>query len=239
MGIPSNYTYLLLDIGSVAIPLILSFDKKVQFYKQWWRLFPAMLIGGLSFLLWDEWFTRMQVWQFNPVYITGIYWGHLPLEEWLFFFLIPYACIFVYECFRAYFNPFFESISINLSKIVAIVLSIIFISIAIIFNDRIYTLITFLGAGVMLILNLLLFKGKKFMLFIGMWIIHLIPFYIINGVLTSLPVVIYNNSENMNFRIGSVPFEDAFYSMFLLLINITIYELLGKWRSNRQKTILN
>jgi len=51
-----------------------------------------------------------------------------------------------------------------------------------------------------------------------MWLIHLIPFFAVNGVLTALPIVWYNNSENLNVRLGSVPFEDAFYSLLLLLI---------------------
>jgi len=51
-----------------------------------------------------------------------------------------------------------------------------------------------------------------------MWLIHLIPFFAVNGVLTALPIVWYNNSENLNVRLGSVPVEDAFYSLLLLLI---------------------
>ena len=81
----SHYTYLVLDIASVLFPLALSFDKKVAFYKLWKYLFPAMVISGAFFILWDVLFTAQGVWGFNPKYITGINVFNLPIEEVLFF----------------------------------------------------------------------------------------------------------------------------------------------------------
>jgi lycopene cyclase domain-containing protein len=52
----------------------------------------------------------------------------------------------------------------------------------------------------------------------------LIPFLIVNGLLTSIPVVLYNNEENLNFRIYSIPFEDVFYGMLLIMMNVIGYE---------------
>ena len=51
-----------------------------------------------------------------------------------------------------------------------------------------------------------------------MWLVHLLPFFTINGVLTALPIVWYNDNENLGIRLGTVPLEDAFYSLLLLLI---------------------
>jgi lycopene cyclase domain-containing protein len=56
------------------------------------------------------------------------------------------------------------------------------------------------------------------------YLIVLMPFYIINGILTSLPIVIYNNAENIGKRIGTIPFEDHFYCMALLLMNVGFFE---------------
>jgi lycopene cyclase domain-containing protein len=51
---------------------------------------------------------------------------------------------------------------------------------------------------------------------------------VVNGLLTSLPVVIYDNSENLNIRVGSIPVEDFVYCLILLGMNIGLYELLKR-----------
>ena len=91
------YTYLLINIFSILIPLLFSFEKRLSFYKLWKALFPAVLITGSFFIVWDHYMTLWNVWQFNPAYVLGInVWG-LPIEEWLFFLTIPYSCLFIYE----------------------------------------------------------------------------------------------------------------------------------------------
>ncbi|MBU1760481.1 MAG: lycopene cyclase domain-containing protein, partial [Bacteroidetes bacterium] len=56
------------------------------------------------------------------------------------------------------------------------------------------------------------------------YLVSLIPFYMVNGILTAIPIVMYNNAENMNFRVGTIPFEDHFYSMSLILLNLLFFE---------------
>jgi lycopene cyclase domain-containing protein len=103
-----KYTYLIIDFVSVLFPFLLSFDKKVAFYKTWNRLFPAIFIVGVFFVVWDIAFTNLQVWSFNAKYIVGIKFFNLPIEEYLFFLCVPYSCVFIYDCYNAYFpqiNP--------------------------------------------------------------------------------------------------------------------------------------
>lgn len=220
-----RYTYLFLDIICIIFALILSFDKKVHFYTHWWRVFPAIAVGAISFLIWDEWFTRNHVWSFNPDYIMGIFIGHLPLEEWLFFICMPFSCFFIYECLKAYF----PDVELN-SPIITFMLIGLFFMVGLPNYHRIYTFITFTGAGLMLLIHYILFRKKHLTHFYLMWLVHLIPLFIINGFLTGIPVVSYDDEQNLGIRIGTVPLEDSFYSMFLLLICLTVYEALAKFR---------
>lgn len=92
------------------------------------------------------------------------------------------------------------------------------------YYDRLYTVVTF---GVLLVLVPLLqyvFKVRWLNRFCLAYLVALIPFYIVNGILTSIPIVIYNNSENMGKRIGTIPIEDHFYLIILLLMNIGFFE---------------
>ena len=67
---------------------------------------------------------------------------------------------------------------------------------------------------------------NNYVSFLVSYAICLIPFLIVNGFLTAIPVVIYNDAENLGWRIYSIPFEDTFYGMLLVLMNIVLYEKL-------------
>lgn len=218
--------YLLINFLTILFPILLSFDNRVQFYKKWKYIFPGLFITGLLFLIWDYLFTVLDVWSFNADYLIGVYLFNLPLEEILFFVTVPFACIFIYECLNFYvkkdvLRPFSRLISIILISLSTIIL--------IAFYVRVYTLITF---GLLLVtLTYVEFVQKANLgRFYLAFLVSLVPFYIVNGILTSIPIVMYNDAENMTFRIGTIPFEDHFYSMSMLLINIQLFEYFKRRR---------
>ncbi|MCG9909837.1 MAG: lycopene cyclase domain-containing protein [Flavobacteriales bacterium] len=215
-----HYTYLALNIATLFFPLILSFDKKVAFYKMWGTLIPAILITAAVFIPWDMWKTSLGVWSFNPDYILGIFIGNLPIEEWLFFITVPYAILFVYECLKAYTPDILQPFGKKISKGVFVVL----LFITVFFTDRTYTVITFPFAALFLVVHHLWLKNNIAGRFWVAYLVHLIPFFLVNGILTSLPVVMYNPSEYIGLRIMSVPVEDSVYSLLLFLMNVTLHE---------------
>jgi lycopene cyclase domain-containing protein len=221
-----HFTYFFILAAALAGPLALSFDKKVAFYKKWKYLFPAMILPALFYIIWDIYFAAIGVWSFNENYITGIKFFNLPIEEALFFFIVPYCCVFIYECIRAYF-PHLQNrkIADTILKVIAIALLIT----GIIFLKKKYTASTFLLTEIFIACIYLFkkyFKDFDAASFLVAYIIILLPFLAINGLLTSMPVVLYNNAENVGIRIATIPVEDIFYGMLLILMNISIYEKL-------------
>jgi lycopene cyclase domain-containing protein len=216
-----KYTYLLINFLTIVFPVALSFDKRVAFYKSWKYIWPGMAITGLFFLVWDVLFTVKGVWSFNPKYILGITIYQLPLEEVLFFLTVPFACIFIYACLNHYFKYMLNDM---VSEVISSALIVLSILVLIFHSQKLYPLVTF---GLLLVLVVLFeyaLRRRWLNRFYIMYIVALIPFYLVNGALTSIPVVLYSKTQTIGNRVWTIPFEDHFYLMALLLMNIGFFE---------------
>lgn len=223
----THYTYLLVNLCSVSVPFLFSFHPKINFYRKWKAYFPANLLIASLFILWDINFTSRGVWGFNEAYITGIYFFNLPIEEVLFFFCIPYACVFTYHCWNIFF-PFKENMFGY--AIIASTLLLFFLFIGFFFYDRAYTSSAFIAAGCLQLSAFLIKYNNAYGKFLRVYPILLIPFFIVNGILTGTgleqPVVWYNDAENLAIRLFTIPIEDVFYGYAMLFSIILIYERL-------------
>lgn len=188
-------------------------------------MLPAILATAIFFIIWDEVFTRMGIWGFNPKYLIGIYLYSLPLEEVMFFFCIPYACIFTYFVVnhfveRDYLFPHQELISSAL-VILLLVLGGYYL-------NQLYTAATFLVTGFFLSYQMIKLRPRYMGRFYFSFIFILIPFFIVNGILTGSfidePVIWYNDKETLGIRIGTIPIEDVFYGLLMTLMSISIAE---------------
>lgn len=213
--------YLYLILFTTFFPLVLSFDSRVKFVRYWPAFFMAMLPVAVFFLVWDYLYTAWGVWGFNEGYLLGIHLANLPLEEVLFFVVVPFACIFIYECLRYYIpKDYLKPASPYLSATLALVLPVIAL-----FNiSALYTSVTFCLVAVLVVLAQFVFKVKWMGWFYLAYFVSLVPFLVVNGILTYLPVVWYNDAHNLGIRIISIPIEDTMYSLLLLLMNVWLYE---------------
>ncbi len=215
-----TFTYLFIMLFSLAGPLALSFDGRVNFYKKWKFALQAGIIVAIPFVVWDSLFTKHSFWGFNSERILGIKWLDLPIEEISFFIVIPFCCIFIAELLSFFNYQFPGKFWNNLSLIIGIGLFCIGIR----FFDQWYTLLSF-GLGGLSIIVLFFMKAINWNRFWLLYLIHLIPFLVVNGFLTFYPVVWYNNAENLGIRIGTIPIEDTSYSLIALSWNVYLYEL--------------
>lgn len=227
-----NNLYLWINIGTIIFPLLLSFDKKVAFYKKVPTLLPSIIITALFFLVWDQWFTEMHIWGFNAIYLTGYYIGEIPIEEVMFFFTVPYACVFIYECLRAYIkkNETFE----ELYRWFTLLFFGVSCTLLYWFNDRLYTAITCLVLSLILGTHLTVIRRRYMSWFYFAFLVSLIPMLLVNGILTAKPVVYYNNLEITGFRLGSIPIEDFFYNMCMFAMCIGLYEWFNRLSLRRR-----
>ena len=216
-----KYTYLIINFLTVLFPVLLSFDKRVAFAKSWKYLWPGMAVTGLVFLFWDVLFTIYGVWSFNDRYITGIKLLGLPLEEILFFLTVPFSCVFIYACLNYYikWQPNRDATRAISNLLVGLSVALLAIN-----HNKLYTAVTFGLLAVLLVTLVYYFKVEWLGRFYLAFLVSLLPFYIVNGILTAWPVVMYNNAQNMGIRVGTIPFEDHFYSMALLMMNVGFFE---------------
>jgi lycopene cyclase domain-containing protein len=224
-------TYLLINLFAISIPLVFSFHPRLRFWQKWRAWLPAIILPAIPFLVWDVFFTRMGVWGFNGNHLLGISLLDLPVEEWLFFFAIPYACLFTYANLKLLMRL---RISPSAAGKFSLVLAIGFLIVGTLNSDRFYTGTTSLLTGVSLMVYLwrskLAFPEYFYPAYV---VIFAIPFLLVNGLLTgwglSEPVVWYNNLENLSLRVITIPVEDFVYGFLLFFLNIIVYE----WRSKK------
>jgi len=214
--------YIALLCGSLFFPFLFSFDKKVGFYKKWPQLAPAVLVPMLFFIPWDVFFTNQGVWWFNDEFIVGVRFLGLPIEEWLFFFVIPYCGVFVYEVLKAYF----PKLDFNRSlKFLFYGLSLIFFILAIFQYGRWYSSFNLLFNAVFILIALNVDGFQRHLThFFFTFLLTFFPMLVVNGVLTSMPVVEYSSEHISQFRLYTIPVEDFAYYLLLLLMSVSVFE---------------
>jgi lycopene cyclase domain-containing protein len=243
----SNYCYLLVDLGCLLVPFLVSFHPLLKFYRNWKALLIGVAVMSLIFIPWDIFFTAQGIWGFNDHYILGWRIAGLPIEEYLFFVCIPYACMFTYHCMKYFFSK--EPAS-KFFRYLSIVVALLFLFLAFKFADRWYTFAAHLLCALFLCYHLFVARSSYLGWFMLTFLIIFVPFLVSNGVLTGVEfwkypflnfepekitqsVVWYNNGHNLRFRLFSMPSDDIAYGMFMLLLTTTIYE-----RSLRSKKLL-
>jgi lycopene cyclase domain-containing protein len=216
--------YLAIDAAVIFIPFVFSFHPRLRFDRHWRGFALACLLTAIPFLVWDIAFTQAGVWGFNPRYLTGLALLSLPIEEWLFFFCIPYACVFTFYCFglirarpagRLWYHLMFAA-------------SVALFVTALLNTSKAYTFLTCLLTSI--VLGSLSFRERPAWLprAVIAYLVVLPFFFLSNGLLTGSwieeEVVWYNDTGNLGMRMGTIPVEDSLYGFLLVLMNTMLFE---------------
>ncbi len=201
----------------------------MRFIKHWKAVLLSLTIVATVFLIWDAIFTKNGVWGFNPDYHLPFLLFGMPIEEWLFFFCIPYASIFIHYSLE-YFKPNLL-ISERNTKLITLALITVVTPVLVLNWGKAYTTVNYSFLIGTLLIGF--FYGIAYLRrFYLAFLIILIPFFIVNGVLTGTgveePVVWYNNDENLGIRLLTIPVEDIGYAFTMLFGNVFLIEKFKK-----------
>lgn len=219
-----KHAYVLIPFAAALVPLILTWDSKVAFFSHLLPWFLATLAVGLVYLVWDALVVIRGHWKFNDEFVGRWRFFHLPLGEYLFFFLIPYACIFLYETGVAYFGSWVAFSWSPWYSAVGAVLAVIGLFLS---RGRGYSQAALLSVAVFFALQGWLMPdliGRfEFLWFLGL---STLGFLIVDGLYTSLPTIFYNPKSNWGLRIFTIPAEDFLYNLSHLGLILLVYLLL-------------
>lgn len=96
-----HLTYLLVLAGCLigTAPLELLLHTRV--YARWRRLLLTLLPVFVVFTVWDVLAIRAGHWAYDPRQTSGVHLANVPLEELLFFLVIPTCSVLALEAVRA------------------------------------------------------------------------------------------------------------------------------------------
>jgi len=224
-----QYTYLIINFLTVIVCFIFSFDKRIRFNRYFGSFLKAAILVAIPFILWDSWFTKLGIWWFNDDYLIGIRFLGLPIEEWLFFICIPFACVFTYFCLTKFFNFNWAN---SFNNIIVFVSVIVCAVIALLHPEKTYTFVTCLITLFTLLFLHFFVRAEWIGQASLVFTILMLGFFPVNGVLTGTgiesPIVNYNPAEFLNIRMLSIPIEDAVYGYTQFLLNIYFFKWFSK-----------
>jgi len=107
-----HYLMVLAFIGICALFVNLGFRLRI---RSKWKLFLMTDVAILSiYLAWDLWAVAKGSWYFDPEQIMGFYiFGQLPIEEVLFFIIVPLMVVLTYLALIKLSRPSSEDEKLN------------------------------------------------------------------------------------------------------------------------------
>lgn len=91
-------TYLLVMAGCVVVTLPLELVLRARVYARWRRLVLTLIPVLCVFILWDVLSIRAGFWSYRD--LTGVSIGDLPVEELVFFVVVPVCSLLTFEAVR-------------------------------------------------------------------------------------------------------------------------------------------
>lgn len=221
------YTGLILGLAILVLPLLANLYFKIPDFKRVLTNFlKTYSVAGLGILFLNSFILERGDWSIASRYLSKINIGIIPVEFFLFFFAVPFAGIVLYEII----NLKYKEKRIALDNSFFYLFAFTFFALSIITANHSYTTNVFFLNGVLMLVvsyfkNANVFLTKNFYIFT---LLSLIPFIIIDAILTMTPILTYKSASIIGFKVGSLAIEDFFLIFFLGSAFLTVYYLFKK-----------
>ena len=201
-------------------PFLLSFDRRVRFYKKWRPLAASILIIAPIYIVWDVVATERGDWWFDEDHVSGVTIAGLPLAEVLFFLVVPYACIFIYEVLLHYLGD--SQLPFRRWPYVLIVVALLLLAAVFINQHYTATVLVFTAAFfyIAAVLYPDILRARAYWQYA---FVSLFPFFLVNYFLTSIAIVHYNDEAIWGIRLTTIPLEDMIYNLSMLSLYLLVY----------------
>jgi lycopene cyclase domain-containing protein len=100
-------TYLLVMAGCAVVTLPLELVLRARVYARWRRLLLTLAPVVAVFVVWDVLSIHAGFWSYR--HLTGLRIGNLPIEELVFFLVVPTCSILTFEAVRRLRPTWFEA----------------------------------------------------------------------------------------------------------------------------------
>jgi lycopene cyclase domain len=221
--------YLEIDL-MIALPGLLScLVPFLRRTRDFGSLGISIALTALLFIAWDELAVAWGTWAFNGQWVLSFRVGDLPIEEVLFFVVVPFSSLLFYDLLKGRLRGKF-----NISRRWIVLSAIVELILALVWRDHSYTwvVLVYLASGTLLSLwldpNLL--RLQSFWGFVGL---TYIPFLVFDYLLTSIPIVIYGRGATLGIRVTTIPVEDFIYSMAMFIFYAMFYRAVHVRRIKR------
>lgn len=212
--------YLYLDAVILAGPLLFSFEHRIRYYRKWPAVGLSIALIGTAYIVWDAIATARGDWAFADAYTSGIHIAGLPLAEVLFFVVVPYSCLFIYEALHV----FMQDHELPVPRLLYIGVAIAALLLAAVYQAQPYTFTVLIVVAVFFIIAVLFFRQVLASLHFWLYLLFsFIGFLIFNYLLTSTPVVTYGSSAIWGARVTTIPVEDFMYNISMLGFYFLVY----------------
>ncbi|WP_393971789.1 lycopene cyclase domain-containing protein [Oxyplasma meridianum] len=219
LSVAGHFAYLLL-LALIALPVLgLSISSKIRKIRKFKPLVFSIFTVAPIYIVWDEYAVLIGTWKFNHSYIIGLYLWLIPVEEILFFIIVPFATLLIYEGLFM-----LKGVSSKVFQWPGIAAGLILVGFGIVNWQHSYTIFAFIFAGMALIFMATL---EPQMLFSSrLWAfmaISYIPFVVFDHIMVTLPIFTYGKNVTLGIYIFSIPLEEYVYVFSLLLFYVLAY----------------